>query len=401
MANKEGNIEFIRFLNDEKFIEWRLFQSDESEEYWKNYLRRHPEETENVEMAKKRFRNIKLSNYSLSQKKKIDAGKRLETALHKHRQRKKTEKLVYIAAACVAALILSLIFVQNHQTRHNAISSKNCIVGNALQSKDIQLVTTDKVATFEENIDIEINENGVAAIKTEKNTQASIAIADRKLNKLIVPYGKRSKIILSDQTKVWLNSGSVLEFPAHFSKNKREIFLHSGEMYLEVATDSNRPFYVQTSNFNVKVYGTKFNVSAYDNAPQSVVLVEGSVGLKSKDKEEILLSPNEQAIYCKDQAFRTQKVDVSQSVSWKNGYLLLNATPMTEVLKQIERYYNLSFNYNEEANIKKRTCTGKIFLSENLDNVMKTIAILSDTKYIRDNNKIYITNHPHNKSKCL
>ncbi len=59
---------------------------------------------------------------------------------------------------------------------------------------------------------------------------------------------------------------------------------------------------------------------------------------------------------------------------------------MTEVLKQIGRYYNLSFDFDNDVNLQKRTCTGKIFLSENLDNVMTTVGLLSSTKYIKDNN---------------
>ena len=68
-------------------------------------------------------------------------------------------------------------------------------------------------------------------------------------------------------------------------------------------------------------------------------------------------------------------------------------TPMSEVLKQIEKYYNLSFNYDKDVKLKDLTCTGKIVLSENLDNVMTTIALLTSTKYLKENNRIYITNN--------
>jgi ferric-dicitrate binding protein FerR (iron transport regulator) len=162
-------------------------------------------------------------------------------------------------------------------------------------------------------------------------------------------------------------------------------------MYIEVIPDQNKPFFVHTSNFNVKVYGTKFNVSNYTGSVPSVVLVEGSVSLQSKDHKELFISPSEKAVYSGSGTFHTQKVDVNQFISWKEGYLTFDKTPMTEVLQQIGRYYNLSFDYEQDVNLQKRTCSGKIYLSNNMNNVMTTIALLTSTQYDMQNNRIYIT----------
>ena len=206
---------------------------------------------------------------------------------------------------------------------------------------------------------------------------------------MIVPYGRRSRITLSDGTKVWLNSGSSLEFPSTFSENSREVFL-TGEMFIEVAPDKNRLFYVHTSNYDVKVYGTKFNISNYTGSASSVVLLEGSVSLQTTDEEELLLSPNKQAIYSGNGTFRIEEVDVTPFISWKEGYLSFEDTSITIALKQIERYYNLSFNYEDEISLQGLTCTGKIILSDNLDNVLTTLAIISSTHYKRDGELIYL-----------
>ena len=204
---------------------------------------------------------------------------------------------------------------------------------------------------------------------------------------------KHTQLNLSDGTKIWLNSGSVLEFPTQFTGKNREIRLSSGEIYLEVAPDKKKSFIVHTSDFSVKVYGTKFNVSMYNDSPHYVVLVEGSIGLESTvQSAEIRLSPNEQAVFSKNGTFSKCTVDVTGFISWKNGYLTFDKTPMNEVLKQIGRYYNLSFNFDQGVNLQKRTCSGKIYLSDNLDNVMTTIALLSSTRYINQNGQIYILN---------
>src|SRR5690606_32958933 len=102
------------------------------------------------------------------------------------------------------------------------------------------------------------------------------------------------------------------------------------------------------------------------------------------------LVPNQLAIYdTQTGTFSRQQVDVSSYTSWNEGYLILNNTPMTEILRLVGKYYNLSFSYEQDVNLQKRTCTGKIYLSENLDNVMTTIALLSSTRYERENNRIY------------
>jgi ferric-dicitrate binding protein FerR (iron transport regulator) len=124
------------------------------------------------------------------------------------------------------------------------------------------------------------------------------------------------------------------------------------------------------------------------------VLVEGSVSLQSTSQKELFITPNEKAVYSGSGTFATQKVDVNQFISWKEGYLSFDKTPITEVLQQIGRYYNLSFDYEQDVNLQKRTCSGKIYLSENMDNVMSTIGLLSSTIYTRIDNQIFISHKP-------
>ena len=251
-------------------------------------------------------------------------------------------------------------------------------------------MTGDQTTTFQGNVDIEIEENKTARVRSEQAAEAEISIEQHATNKLIVPYGKRSEILLSDGTRAWLNSGSTLEFPSAFSGKRREVFL-SGEMYIEVAPMKDKSFVVHTPGYNVKVYGTKFNVSAYSGTPSNVVLVEGRVSLQTAEKEELFLSPKEQAVFSETtRTFDTREVDIRSFISWKEGYLTFADTPVTDALKQIERYYNLSFNLDNNVSFKGLTCTGKIILSDNLDNVMTALSLISGTEYKRENNRIYI-----------
>lgn len=391
MKLKTDYPDFIRYLKNEKFIEWKFFPTDELNAYWNEFLQNNPEEQENIELAEQHFRRIGFSPSALSKEKKAKALKRLEQSLDGFSRKRKIRRFIYAAAASAAILVLSLIYVDkiSNNLRDKAIASNDYIIGSELKSEDILFITGDKTESFNNNINIHIDGNETARIKDGENDEKEVAIEQNATNKLIVPYGKRSKIVLPDGTEVWLNSGSTLEFPTQFSKKSREIKL-SGEIYIEVAQDKTKPFYVHTSDFNVRVYGTKFNVSSYPGTASSVVLVEGCVGLQSDKKEELRLFPNEQAIYDETCTFNKQKVNVHPFICWKDGYLTFEDDPISEVLAQIGRYYNLSFNYENDETLKEHTCTGKIILSDNLENVLTTLSLISSTKYRKENNLIYI-----------
>ena len=261
-----------------------------------------------------------------------------------------------------------------------------------LNSEDIRFITGNQSLAFHDDVELVLNESGNVTIKSKNSEGEVLKVEREKMNSLVVPYGKRSTLILSDGTKVWLNSGSILEFPAKFSGSKREIRLHSGEMYVEVHPDETTPFSVTTDLYDVLVHGTKFNITHYEDSPEAVVLVEGSISLRSPGTKELFITPNQQATFRGDEQFDVEIVEAEQFISWKDGYLTFHKTPMTEVLNQIGRYYNLSFDFDADGNLRERTCTGKIHLSENLDNVMTTLSILSSTTYKREDNQIYITN---------
>ncbi len=384
------------FLADEKFVLWQLMPCDELDEYWLEFAKQHPHLKDEMDFASTYLKTKGLNNPQFSKSDKVALLNKINSSIASNRRRSKRNTwMLYSVAASVAIAIVIVgfnLFKPDSYSRFLK-TDKEMIVGILVNNEDIQLISGDNATTFESDIEMEIDEKGNATITQSKSgNKSDVVITSQSLNKLVVPYGKRTKINLSDGSQVWLNSGSVLEFPAQFGKDERNVYLASGEMYIEVATDKKRKFNVHTSEFKVMVHGTKFNLSAYTDSPQSVVLVEGSVALQSTDKQEVMLSPSEQAVLSTNGKFHRQSVDVNQFVSWKNGFLTFDKTPMTEVLLHIGRYYNLSFDFDQDVNLQKRTCTGKIHLSNNLDNVLTAIGLLTSTKYEKENNQIYIIN---------
>ncbi|CAK7025535.1 MAG: hypothetical protein PETM_01045 [Petrimonas sp.] len=383
------------FLKDKQFIRWQLAPDEELEAHWEGFIKQNPELKIALQQAIDYLKTTGLNKSTLNEDERIRLLNEIQSTVERSLKRIKSRRLIQLSVASCAAIALLIVglnhFVFQEKKVHYS-ADKELIVGNLLNNKDIQLITEEDSLLFQNDVQVEFDKTGKAKIRQVDSEEKTVELTKSKQNTLIVPYGKRSTLTLSDGSKVWLNSGSVLEFPAQFTGNNREVRLASGEMYIEVAPDGKKPFHVRTSDFDVKVYGTKFNVSTYADSPQSVVLVEGRVSLQPTNKKETFLSPSEQATYSDNGTFNRQKVDVNQFISWKNGYLEFDKTPMTDVLKQIGRYYNLSFDFDNDVNLQRRTCTGKIYLSENLDNVMTTIGLLSSTKYIKDNNQVFIIN---------
>jgi hypothetical protein len=388
---------YTDFLKDKQFIRWQLVPDEELDAQWKYFIEKNPHLHKEIRQAIDYLKTTGLNKSTLNEDERIRLFNEIQFTIERSLKKTKSRRIIQLSVASCAAIALLIIGLNLFIFQQKEIQSspeQEVIVGNLLNNEDIQLITDEESLSFQNDVQVEFDESGKARITQRDDGKKMVELSKSKQNTLIVPYGKRSTLTLSDGSKVWLNSGSVLEFPAQFTGNNREVRLASGEMYIEVAPDSQKPFHVRTSDFNVKVYGTKFNVSTYADSPQSVVLVEGRVSLQPANKKEIFLSPSEQAVYSDNGTFNTQKVDVNQYISWKNGYLEFNKTPMTEVLKQIGRYYNLSFDFDNDVNLLKRTCTGKIYLSDNLENVMTTVGLLSSTIYTKKENQIFITNKP-------
>lgn len=382
---------YTDFLKDGKFLRWQLLDDDALNQYWMNFKIEHPESIKEIEQAIVYIKNEGINKSNLDENERMLLFHKIQTTILQ--KRKVTQRRVFwYSAAAVSLLLIGLTLFHSQRKDVVITPDKELIVGELLNSEDIQLITNKESIYFQNDIDVKLNKRGKAEILQKNKEIREIEIRQEQINTLIVPYGKRSTLTLADGSKIWLNSGSVLEFPAQFGDKKREIRLTSGEMYIEVTHDQSKPFFVHSSGFNVRVYGTKFNISNYTDSPQSVILVEGSVSLQSKGQKELFITPSEKAVYSESGTFETQQVDVNQFISWREGYLSFDKTPMSEVLQKIGRYYNLSFDYEQDINLQKRTCSGKIYLSDNLDNVMTTVALLTSTQYQKENKNIFITN---------
>jgi len=189
-----------------------------------------------------------------------------------------------------------------------------------------------------------VKTNGKVAYNTTDNIQAV------SFNTLSTPRAGHYQVELPDGTEVWLNAASSIRYPTSFSGNKRVVEI-TGEAYFEVAKNKKMPFIVKVNNSEVQVYGTHFNVMAYnDESAVKTTLLEGSVKCIN-GKSSCMLKPGEQSELEKDGGYKVSTaVDVNDAVAWKNGLFHFENDDIETVMRQISRAYNVDVVYNKKSN---------------------------------------------------
>jgi len=208
-------------------------------------------------------------------------------------------------------------------------------------------------------------------------------------NTLEVPRGGEYILEMSDGTKVWLNSGTRLTYPACFIGNERRVEL-DGEAYFHVKQNPHVPFIVKTRNSSIKVYGTSFNVCAYTEDKNVVTtLQEGSVGIFVQG-QEYRLHPGEQAIVERStDNVNVKKVNVDAYCSWYKGTFIFEEESLDEILTRLSRWYNLNIFY-QNPSIKKLHFTGDLGRYEDFNEVLKLIELTTNVKFVVQNRNITV-----------
>nr|WP_295869455.1 FecR domain-containing protein [uncultured Chitinophaga sp.] len=204
------------------------------------------------------------------------------------------------------------------------------------------------------------------------------AAADIVYNTITTPYGGQYQVTLQDGTKVWLNAGSSLRFPAAFSGDDRKVTL-TGEAYFEVAKDKTRPFLVTVGTgaatpLTVKVLGTHFNINAYPEEQQhTVTLVEGAVKV-DYGAANALLSPGREAVVDKTSGrLQTAATDTESAIAWKNGYFIFDNEKVESIMRQISRWYNVEISY--QGDVSKKAIGGSLARSKNVSEVLNMLEL--------------------------
>ena len=188
-------------------------------------------------------------------------------------------------------------------------------------------------------------------------------------NRIVIPRGGEFKLILADGTAVWLNSDSELSYPTAFAGQKREVFLR-GEAYFDVKPDSLHPFIVHVDEVRIQVLGIQFNINTYAEGSIKTVLVEGSVDLRNRAGEHVVLTPNRMADYrTVEGRFELTDVDVQPHVAWREGNFIFQSESLESIMNKLSVWYDLNVFYANEGlrdirlsgNLERFSDVGKLF----------------------------------------
>lgn len=241
--------------------------------------------------------------------------------------------------------------------------------GSSLQQGTIQVNKTD--------------EGALAYASVSSNAIASAV----QYNTVSTPKGGQYQVRLPDGTNVWLNAESSIHFPTSFTQKQRAVTI-TGEVYFEVAHLAKQPFIVTAGDTKVEVLGTHFNVMAYNNeAVVKTTLAEGSVKITDAGRTA-LLKPGEQIQLNATQFKLVKEVDVDAELAWKNGLFYFKEASIETVMKQLERWYDISVKF--EGGMPEKQFNGKVPRNVNLSELMEILSFYDDMKCSIDGNTVTI-----------
>lgn len=251
-----------------------------------------------------------------------------------------------VAAAIVLPLAIAVSVLLYWQGKEDVLTvAHEEVIRPGKAQAELWLANGEKIALKDERQQKIVNQNGqiIGVDSSHILICQTIQLQTEEWNTLKVPVGGEYQLILSDGTKIWVNAGSEVRFPVKFHGKEREIYL-KGEAYFQVSPDHKHPFIVRTPSSGIRVLGTSFNVSCYeDEETEQTTLVEGKVRVIMPDRVCDLCPGKLLELKTKDRSVILKDVDVTLYTSWKDGIFRFCDMPLEELTVKLQRWYNVNF----------------------------------------------------------
>lgn len=396
---RKNKIEAELLLMPEELLRQMIENPRQADQLIEDMCRENPEKEESIRLVAQLLRHYQAEQPHLSGEKIVGMWSNIlrESEV---RESARTFRLPvrWLIAASVAILCV-LTFSLHKYSQNGSIrqfAKQQIKVGD-----EAKIIISDgsEYKLKSNNSHIRYDPDGKEIVIKEKNDQTDKLVnqqteAKSIYNQIVVPYGTRYSVTLSDGTLVQLNSGSKLVFPAKFSGTRREVYL-KGEGYFDVTKDEKKPFVVNTDYINVRVFGTQFNVSAYENEKYaSAVLVEGSVDVSKSDgffiSEHYKIKPGEGCFFDEKASGLTIKtVDVPEYTSWKDGLFQFHDQSLSRIVEKVRMFYNKNITI-EDDELANRIISGKLIISSTIDETIDLLARTTKSNYTLTKDGTYI-----------
>ena len=338
-------------------------------------------------------------------KKHVESGTSFNTATgwmevqNRIRKSNNRERMIKILSYAAAVLVpVFFVGISLKYTTHDYFSNKSVLI-----AQPILPGAAKAILTLDNGETINLNKETADALQTIEGTNIQIdsttlnyqlaqstSVSPKPVyNKVEIPRGGEYALVLSDGTKVHLNSMSSLRFPVAFTTGKREVELQ-GEAYFEVSKNKEKPFIVKTTKGDVEVLGTKFYISAYATTDVfETSLIEGKVKVHTA-YEDMTLYPKDKAVLENGLLTRKQ-IDDMDTYRWRDGLYCFKNLSFDDVLKQFEIYYDIRF-VKENPQIANPKLNGKFRLIDGVDYALRVLQREVGFSFRRDDeaNVIYL-----------
>ncbi|MCK0132972.1 FecR domain-containing protein [Arenibacter sp. S6351L] len=353
------------------------------------------------------WENVKTGNLPIKKRIKGDSEVLLQKILFKIEdiENKKKARPFFQSAnigfwSGIAATFLLLVGVYLYNQNTVGTSTAPITLESNPNSGEITLqLANGTIETISENGERKITTtNGNLVASQQGNTlqyTADEAPDQLVYNTLNIPLGRQFDLVLSDGTKVKLNSGSSIKYPVRFLKGQdRKVYL-KGEAFFDVTTDKAHPFIVNADEMNIRVLGTQFNLSFYpEDEDISTVLVEGAVvlykeGADTNTNTSSQLVPGQRAAWNKvNNTMTIKEVDTNIYTAWKDGYLLFKASPFHSIRSKLERHFNITIE-DRSGKLENQIYTAT-FRNETIEEILEAFKEDTPFEYLHEGSKIII-----------
>ncbi len=302
-------------------------------------------------------------------------------------------KLWYRVAAVVVLMVsIGGWFVWSESSKNEWLSRNEMIQPGKVQAKlylssgaAVEIGGEARDLKEQDGTSIKVSETGKLSYEKESANGSSKVV----MNRVEVPRGGEFSLVLEDGTQVWLNAESELRYPIHFRGEERVVYL-KGEAYFNVVKNSDAAFLVQVDEFTVKVYGTEFNVNAYEADRVETVLTQGSVSMRCGD-EEVMLKPNQKGAYFKsDGTMRVEDVNVLSYVAWKNGDFIFKDESLESIMNKLARWYDLDVFYQNKE-LKEIRLSGNLKRYKDVQDLFNAFEKISEARIKVDGRTVVVS----------
>lgn len=391
-----------QFIDNPLFLKWVFHNNPEIQTYWEQYLDENPRERKQALAFKASLSNFKFADDVPTAAERMQMSAYILSQINKEILIKRRITIMYSLLRYAAVAILffaiggTIVYLRiGDQDRFRQLAEEVYPIPPTSQGPVLITSNGEKVELKSTSSTVDYTRKGEIVLNKDSVINSTSDLAD-ELNQLVIPYGNQSKVVLSDNTIVWLNAGSRLIYPAVFKDQIREVLLF-GEAYFEVSENPEKPFVVKTTSMDVKVLGTKFNISAYaeDNIIQTV-LKNGSVSIHRNGagifENDLVIRPNQMASFNKTTSdTKVYEVDADYFTLWTKGLISFEEIDFIRIIKKIERFYNITISFSVKENETIRI-SGKIDLKRNRKEVMEYLEKVSLTKFRQVSENKYTIN---------